>query len=311
MSRFFIYLALLYVLVLAKQPSSSNNGIINPTLGIYGYPDCIQTNPSIDINNVEANERTLACMQRKGTSANALKIACVGDSITAGSHASNVSMSYPSRLQDLLDVSKYVVTNLGISGGALQRNSDKPYWNQTVYQTLISNTWDIVIIMLGTNDAKDKIDGGADNWKNNDGCSDKNNVTLNNCTFADDYASMISIVRTLGTTPSIPPLIYLAIPPPLMEHGVIGANQTIINTIYPILIPMIAQKNNIPTVPISIFSAMGGVPNWQELFPSSCQLTSPWPACKYFCDTQDCDQCHPNDVGYLHLAESMKAGIQL
>lgn len=32
------------------------------------------------------------------------------------------------------------------------------------YKTLTSNTWDILIIMLGTNDAKDPGDGGPNNW---------------------------------------------------------------------------------------------------------------------------------------------------
>ena len=106
--------------------------------------------------------------------------------------------------------------------------------------------------------------------------------------------AMIELVRTLGTTAGVPPTIYVAMPPPLMQHGSIGANQTVINTVYPVLIPMIAQAANLTTVPISVFAGMGGVPNWEAPssgFPSSCTLNSNWPACAWWCDAQHCDQC--------------------
>ena len=67
--------------------------------------------------------------------------------------------------------------------------------------------------------------------------------------------------------------------------------------VYPALVPIIGQAAKVPTVPISIYSAFGGVPNWQSVFPSSCTLQTPWPACPWYCDAQSCDQCHPNDNG--------------
>lgn len=77
----------------------------------------------------------------------------------------------------------------------------------------------------GTNDAKDPGDGGPANWPAG-ACLDANGaVTLAGCRFADDYAAMIEVVRGLGTTPGVPPAIYVAVPPPLMQHGSIGANQ--------------------------------------------------------------------------------------
>ena len=134
----------------------------------------------------------------------------------------------------------------------------------------------------GTNDAKDKGDGGPSNWSGCDG--------VEGCAFAQDYLSMIELVRTLGTTPGVPPTIYIAAPPPLMQHGSIGANQTAINTVYPSLIPLIAEAANLTTVPISIYAAMGGVPTWATSFPSGCTLKSPWAACPWYCDQQSCDQ---------------------
>lgn len=82
--------------------------------------------------------------------------------------------------------------------------------------------------MLGTNDAKDPGDGGPNNWHDNCGAL-PNSLNLSNCSFATDYASMIEVIRTLGTTPGVPPTIFIAAPPPLMQHGSIGANQTVIN----------------------------------------------------------------------------------
>ena len=56
---------------------------------------------------------------------------------------------------------------------------------------------------------------------------------------------------------------------------------------------------------------MGGVPDWQSSFPDGCTLNSPWPACPWWCDAQHCDQCHPNDSGYAHLAQLVKSGLGL
>lgn len=160
----------------------------------------------------------LQCHQRG--SASAIKIACVGDSITAGAHASNSSMAYPQQLQRMLNETEYAVTNLGECGSTMQKHADSPYWDRASYQTLIKNTWDIVVIMLGTNDAKDAIDGGPPNW----GCGVGANVTVANCQYAQDYLSFIQVVSGLGPG-GAPPIIYVMIPAPLMSHGAIGANQ--------------------------------------------------------------------------------------
>eukprot|EP01043_Picozoa_sp_COSAG02_P082836 COSAG02_NODE_20978_length_807_cov_1.460452_2_plen_56_part_01 len=33
------------------------------------------------------------------------------------------------------------------------KNSSSPFWKRPQYETLIKNKWDIIVIMLGTNDA--------------------------------------------------------------------------------------------------------------------------------------------------------------
>ena len=47
--------------------------------------------------------------------------------------------------------------------------------------------------MLGTNDAKDAGSGGPTNWPH-----DCTGAEALNCPFAQDYASMINLVKTLG-----------------------------------------------------------------------------------------------------------------
>lgn len=91
------------------------------------------------------------------------KIACVGDSITAGVHSSGAAHTYPSQLQDLLG-DKYAVTNLGACGSTMLKHSNSPYWQRPQYKALTEAKWDVVVIMLGTNDAKDPGDGGPNNW---------------------------------------------------------------------------------------------------------------------------------------------------
>jgi acyl-CoA thioesterase I len=89
----------------------------------------------------------------------AVKIACIGDSITQGAGLANAAVeSYPAKLQRLLGTN-YVVRNYGVSGRTLLKEGDYPYWKESVYKT--SHDWlpDIVIIQLGTNDSKPY------NWK--------------------------------------------------------------------------------------------------------------------------------------------------
>lgn len=204
MKSLFLASALFASAVTARN--HDNMGPMNPALGVHGYPDCVQPGPISD--DVEENQKSMVCSQQG--SAAALKIACVGDSITAGAHASNSSMAYPQQLQRMLDASKYAVTNLGECGSTMQKNADSPYWKRNSFTTLTKNTWDIVIIMLGTNDAKDKTDNGPSNW----GCGVGTNVSVQTCQFAQDYLSFISLVKTLGPGGAAPQ-IYVMIPAPL------------------------------------------------------------------------------------------------
>lgn len=68
-----------------------------------------------------------------------------------------------------------------------------------------------------------------------------------------------------------------------------------INSVFPVLVPAIGAAAGLKTTPISVFTGLGGVADWQQAFPPSCANPSPWKPCAWFCDAQSCDQCHPND----------------
>jgi lysophospholipase L1-like esterase len=250
--------------------------------------------------DVDAAAHDLVCAQ-KAAPEDAIRIACVGDSITAGVHSSGGNHPYPAQLQLLLDEhhgrGKYSVTNLGACGSTMLKKGDSPYWRRPQFKALTAAKWDIVTVMLGTNDAKDRGSHGPNNWQHDCGGE---HPELETCSFAHDYADMIELLRTLGTTPA-GPKIYVMAPPPLMQLDAYGMNQTVINTVFPKLLPLIADANHLPA-PVDLFGAMGGAPQWHSEFPGRCERESPFKPCAYFCDAQSCDQCHPNDAGYAHMA---------
>eukprot|EP00931_Biecheleriopsis_adriatica_P057563 TRINITY_DN34163_c0_g1_i1.p1 TRINITY_DN34163_c0_g1~~TRINITY_DN34163_c0_g1_i1.p1 ORF type:complete len:318 (-),score=53.79 TRINITY_DN34163_c0_g1_i1:181-1134(-) len=279
---------------------------VNVELGVPGFPDCRRSQPEKQLSVAEA-AADLVCSQRAAF-ADSIKIACVGDSITAGVHSSSASNTYPAQLQMLLDkehgAGKFEVTNLGACGSTMQKNADSPFWKRSQYPALTGAKWDVVIIMLGTNDAKDSGSHGPDNWKHDCGGD------LASCTYAQDYAAFIDVVRGLGRS-SAGPTIWTMIPPPLMQLAAYGMNSTVINTVFPRVIRDITKANYV-SGPVDLYAAMGGVADWSSRFPKSCSAdaVSAWPDCKYFCDAGrsnwPCDQCHPGDAGYQFMASWIK-----
>ena len=82
----------------------------------------------------------------------AIKIACIGDSVTAGYLLGNAgSESYPSQLQVLMG-GKYEVGNFGNSGATLLKNGHKPYYKTKEFADALAFNPDIAIIHLGLND---------------------------------------------------------------------------------------------------------------------------------------------------------------
>jgi hypothetical protein len=217
---------------------------------------------------------------------------------------------------------KYSVTNLGACGSTMMKGADSPFWKRPQYKALTAAKWDIIIIMLGTNDAKDAGSRGPHNWPHD--CTGPDALK---CAFAVDYASMIELVKTLGTT-AAGPKIYTAVPPPLMMDTVYGMNKTVINDVLTALVPAINTANKLPSPSIDVFAALGGEKDWATVCECDSLLvilkttsrvslptvTHGWLSyadpkkgctvndtsiakCPLFCDAQSCDQCHPDNNG--------------
>ena len=87
-----------------------------------------------------------------------IKVACIGDSITYGHGIKNwPKNNYPVLLQELLG-NRYHVQSFGVSGRAVQDNSDQPYRALPHYEESIAYDADIIIFMMGSNDTK------PENW---------------------------------------------------------------------------------------------------------------------------------------------------
>lgn len=81
-----------------------------------------------------------------------IRVTCVGDSITEGYMASSDYMVYPRQLQRILG-DDYLVTNVGVSAKTVTRSVDNAYSKTDRYKIGLESNPDIVIIMLGINDA--------------------------------------------------------------------------------------------------------------------------------------------------------------
>jgi len=210
-------------------------------------------------------------------------VACVGDSITAGYLSSN-NMDYPHQLQTMLG-SKYIVKNWGAGGRTMLKKGDQPYWTTGPLRFALESKPDIVVLMLGTNDAK------VNNWKLH-------------AEFPVDYKAMIDTFKNLSSQPKI----YLMVPPPLYEDGAYDMNQTAINSVFPgdgpAGVRTLAKASGLDA-PIDLFSL------WEGHCPIS-GGTPGHPANKTHvpCDwIAKGDACHPSNEGYGKLAAAVAAKI--
>lgn len=152
-----------------------------------------------------------------------IRVACVGDSITAVS-------GYPSDLQSMLG-NNYTVGNFGSSGSTVSLNSWKPYMNQTEFQSAQDFEPNIVIIMLGTND-------------------DLMALHQYNESFEDDYAKLITSFENLQSSPQI----YIADSPPIFNDSSDLSPAYLVDTIIP-HIDDLASRMNLPI--IDVYDAFG------------------------------------------------------
>ncbi|MCR5130821.1 MAG: alpha/beta hydrolase fold domain-containing protein [Prevotella sp.] len=153
----------------------------------------------------------------KAPRADAVRVACIGNSITDGS---GIDMSdaegYPAQLQRQLG-DKYLVKNLGVGARTMLNKGDFPYMNEMAWRDALAFRPDIAVIKLGTNDSKPY------NWEHGK-------------EFQQDMQQMVDSLKALGTK------IYLCTPIPAYKVQW-GINDSTITTAIIPIIEKVAKKN--------------------------------------------------------------------
>ena len=157
----------------------------------------------------------------------AIKVACIGNSITDGYGIDMAgAYGYPAQLQQLLG-KDYWVKNFGVSGRTMLNKGDLPYMNEMAWKDAQAFKPDIVIIKLGTNDSK------PENWQYN-------------ADFKKDLQQMITTLRPDLAQPAkkkgkkkaaikpVGPQIYLCTPIPAFKPTWNINDSVIVNGIIPI-----------------------------------------------------------------------------
>ena len=126
-------------------------------------------------------------------SAEKIRVACVGDSITYGYGVKNrKENAFPALLGNWLG-EKCEVKNFGVSGTTMLKKSAKTYWKTKQLQQVLAYQPNIILIKLGTNDAN---------------CDNGNWTTAK--VFYTDYVAMVKKFLALKSHPKI----YLCLPVP-------------------------------------------------------------------------------------------------
>jgi len=169
----------------------------------------------------------------------AIRVACVGDSLTQ-------STEYPYDLWMLLGTSEYTVRNYGAGATTVTLDSETPYMNTNVFQSALDFQPDIVIIMLGTNDAQPSLHKF-------------------NSSFVGDYVKIVAAFQGLSSDPEI----WVVLPPPVFsdQDGKMDPEYFKL-TIIP-SIEQAAKENDLPI--IDVYSALAVYPNY---FPDGVHANS-------------------------------------
>lgn len=199
-----------------------------------------------------------------------VKVACVGDSITAGVGSSSPSQSYVSQLQTLLG-DNYEVKNFGHSGRTLlaegTNGASDPkagYTSSSLFTASKAYNPDVVTIMLGTNDSK------PDNWK-----------TPLKEKYEQELRDLIQVYRDLPSHPTV----ILATSPTVYKVNW-GINDPVLTGEIVPLQRKVAAEMSCPLIDINV-----GTKNLDgnTLFP---------------------DGVHPSDAGHKLLANLFAQGIR-
>ena len=175
----------------------------------------------------------------KMPTASAVKVACVGNSITDG-HGIDVSdlYGYPARLGSTLG-DGYAVKNFGVSGRTLSNSGDYPYQKEEAWKRCLEWQPDVVVVKLGTNDTK------THNWKTAEG---------------DIKSSMKTMVDTLRALPTNPRII-IAAPIPSFKNVWDIRDSVTVNAVIPQIQEFVKNEN---LEYLDLYNATKSLENFQK-----------------------------------------------
>jgi lysophospholipase L1-like esterase len=157
-----------------------------------------------------------------GRNKDKIQVACVGDSITEGT---STHLNFDVAAKTLVGFDWLRSLWFG-----------KPYMNENVFQEAKAFQPNVVVIMLGTNDAY-PLD------------------SPNNETFVEDYIKLVEAFQTLSTKPKI----YIVKPPPVFSNAT-GLNPEYFRTNVIPAIEQAAKQTDLPM--IDVYSALANSSNF-------------------------------------------------
>ncbi len=200
---------------------------------------------------VEGLDKLAAAQTRLVELDGPIRVTCVGDSITQGIGA-GAGESYPDQMQEILG-DGYLVCNAGISGSNILKSSSTtfPYWTSSEYTKGKEFQPDIVLMMLGTNDATNR------NWV-------ESSIPNIREQFKEDYRDLIEEYKALDSDPYI----FLVLPMTCYGSGNQDRMTNLTNDIIPAL-KELAEEENVGLIDMHTFTA--GHNDWfpDDLHPNA------------------------------------------
>ncbi len=207
----------------------------------------------------------------------AIRVACIGNSITHGSGIDMQELNgYPAQLQRLLG-DGYYVKNYGVGARTMLQKGDHPYMKEQAWRDAQAFRPDIVVVKLGTNDSKDY------NWN-----AHKQDFEADMQAMIDTLKPLVPVLDKKGRPTkkmqrAAKPQIFLCSPiKPFRDKWGI-TDSVIVNEVIP-AIQRVTKKNNLTFI---------------DLHPV---VTDP--------KDMTSDMIHPNDKGAARIAQAVCEAIK-
>mmetsp|Transcript_69583 Transcript_69583/g.163419 ORF Transcript_69583/g.163419 Transcript_69583/m.163419 type:complete len:293 (+) Transcript_69583:2-880(+) len=240
-----------------------------------------------------------------------VKVACVGDSLTAGfpfdsprGNDSSVS-GYPWHLKQLLRETMngvYDIRNFGKGETTIVTSSKSvwsPWYNETLQEAYAFEP-DRVFLMFGANDVKE------------------NRLDKFGTEFEKLFSSLVASFQDLGSRPEV----FVMIPPPMYDDNLYagragGMNKKVYNEQLPGKLRSIAERRGVHVV--DVHTCFLKHESCHDVTQNCCDWDTQKPPWRYGVHTSEeieedpClshdDAIHPNDAGYKSIALIVKRAL--